>query len=322
MPTAAQKRPVSSLHPARIVAAALVATGLAGCGGTSAHKTTKPPSSTTPPSTASASGGSTPYYLALGDSLAAGNQPDPSATSPGPKKIKAGTEPTQGYAYDLYQAERTKINGLLFEDLGCPGETTTTMTVGGKCSYAAGSQLAQAVNFIHDHEIAFISIDIGGDNVDGCVTDRAIDGSCANDGLASIKADTPKILSALRQAAGPGVEIDATTYYDLFLEGFLTGTGGQVLAAQSVTLTKEVNRDLLSTFQGTNVQVADVANAFGTYIPFSTTTTYFGKTVLVAVANICDWTWMCAPAPIGPNIHPNTAGYQQMAAVLERHIAT
>jgi lysophospholipase L1-like esterase len=321
MSTAALKKSTRSIQAVRVIVAVVVAAGLGGCGGTSAHNAkTSSSSNSTLAGTASARSGSAPYYLALGDSLAAGVEPDPSATSPGPKKIKAGEEPTQGYANDLYQAERTKDNGLLFEDLGCPGETTTTMTDGGKCSYAAGNQLAQAIDFIHDHKIAFITIDIGGDNVDGCVTSTSIDASCANNGLASITTDARKILSALRQAAGPGVEIAAMTYYDPFLEAWLAGPDGQVLAAQSVALTKQVNSDLLSAFQGTNVQVADVANAFGTYIPFSTTTTYAGRTVPVAVANICDWTWMCS-APVGPNIHPNTAGYHEIAAVLEEHVA-
>jgi hypothetical protein len=31
------------------------------------------------------------------------------------------------------------------------------------------------------------------------------------------------------------------------------------------------------------------------------------------VAAVCRWTWDCAPPPRGPNKHPNTAGYQQIA---------
>jgi hypothetical protein len=38
------------------------------------------------------------------------------------------------------------------------------------------------------------------------------------------------------------------------------------------------------------------------------------------VARICQWTWMCAPAPVGPNIHANAAGYRQLAAAFERVI--
>jgi hypothetical protein len=31
------------------------------------------------------------------------------------------------------------------------------------------------------------------------------------------------------------------------------------------------------------------------------------------VVRICQWTWMCAPAPLGPDIHPNQAGYGVIA---------
>jgi lysophospholipase L1-like esterase len=43
-------------------------------------------------------------------------------------------------------------------------------------------------------------------------------------------------------------------------------------------------------------------------------------TVPLNVARICGWTWMCAPAPVGPNIHANAAGYQQIAAAFEQAI--
>jgi hypothetical protein len=31
------------------------------------------------------------------------------------------------------------------------------------------------------------------------------------------------------------------------------------------------------------------------------------------VVNVCAWTRMCAPPPLGPDIHPNTAGYGVIA---------
>ncbi len=36
-------------------------------------------------------------------------------------------------------------------------------------------------------------------------------------------------------------------------------------------------------------------------------------TVPLNVARICEWTWMCAPSPIGPDIHANSTGYQMIA---------
>src|SRR5579862_5794875 len=83
------------------------------------------------------------YYVALGDSLAVGSQPD----------AHGKTGPTnKGYTNDLFDAEKPKLKNLHFINLGCPGETTTTMLEGGSCNYAAGSQLAAAVQFLHAHK--------------------------------------------------------------------------------------------------------------------------------------------------------------------------
>ncbi len=43
-------------------------------------------------------------------------------------------------------------------------------------------------------------------------------------------------------------------------------------------------------------------------------------TVPLNVARICQWTWMCAPPPVGPNIHANAAGYQVIAAAFQQVI--
>ena len=36
------------------------------------------------------------------------------------------------------------------------------------------------------------------------------------------------------------------------------------------------------------------------------------------VVRICQWTWMCAPAPVGPNIHANAKGYAVMAKAFRK----
>jgi len=251
----------------------------------------------------------TPYYLALGDSLARGAQPNASGR----------TVPTNhGYADDLFKTEAKKISGLKLVKLGCLGESTTTMINGGKCSYAAGSQLAAAVKFIHKHNVVLVTLDIGANDVDGCVTpSMQIDGTCLTKGIASIKANLPVILQKLRAAAGPHTKIAATTYYDPFLADWLNGAGGQAIATASVPLDLQINTALIADFHAKKVRRADVATAFMTYTPFTTTTTLAGHgTVPVAVAEICKLTWMCAAKPQGPNIHANPTGYRKMASVL------
>src|SRR5262247_952289 len=77
---------------------------------------------------------STQYYLALGDSLAFGFQPN--------------GDFTHGYVQQL----SAQLPGLVLVNLGCPGETSTTFVTGGRCPYPNGaSQLATAIAFLRAH---------------------------------------------------------------------------------------------------------------------------------------------------------------------------
>jgi hypothetical protein len=96
------------------------------------------------------------YYLALGDSLARGIQPDATGRL---------VETRQGYVDALYAFYRLRIPGLQLVKLGCSGETTSTMIAGGFCSYPLGSQLAQAVQFLQTNRVVLVTLSIGGDNI-------------------------------------------------------------------------------------------------------------------------------------------------------------
>ena len=251
------------------------------------------------------------YYLALGDSLARGAQPN----------AKGTTVPTnQGYANDLKAKEKSRFHHLALKNLGCLGETTTTMLKGGTCKYRLGSQLNQAVAFLRAHKrhIAFVTIDIGANDVDGCVKGTSVNQKCLAKGVKSIETNLPKIAAALRKTAGPKVPIIGMTYYDPFLAAWLQGSSGRQLAAESQLLAKSVNSDISSAYHSKRVTIADVARASHTYKPFSDKTTLKGKKVPVAVADICELTWMCAPAPRGPNIHANATCYSKIAAVFAK----
>jgi lysophospholipase L1-like esterase len=250
------------------------------------------------------------YYLALGDSLSRGAQPNTSGT----------TVPTnKGYANDLRAIEKKNYSDLTLQQLGCLGETTTTMMKGGICTYTAGSQLKQAVQFLQMHQghIAFVTIDIGANDVDNCVVNGVVDFQCVAAGEASIQKNVPKIAAQLRKAAGTDVPIIGMTYYDPFLAAWLQGTDGQTLAAESQALAKAVNRLISNGYRSApaRFRVANVAQTFLTGKPFTVVTQLNppGVTVPVAVANICQLTWMCAGSPQGPNIHANVAGYSAIA---------
>jgi lysophospholipase L1-like esterase len=253
------------------------------------------------------------YYLALGDSLARGAQPFGPVQSDGLDQ----TVPTsQGYANDLFKTEKKKIKGLRLEQLGCLGETTTTMVDGGICHYAAGNQLAQAVKFIHKHKIALITLDIGANDIDNCVLNGSISFTCVAAGEQTIQTNVPNIAKTLRQAAGARVKIVGMTYYDPFLAEYLTGPSGEAIASSSVGLAQGVNTDLTNDYEAQSFKVADVATAFDTYVPFNTMTTLPGHGMVPeSVAEVCELTWMCQAAPKGPNIHANATGYKQIAKV-------
>jgi lysophospholipase L1-like esterase len=241
----------------------------------------------------------TPFYLSLGDSLAQGVQPN-----------KSGVDyrTNVGYANDLFALERISIPGLALKKLGCPGETSGSMISGGVCGYKAGNQLAQAVQFLKTRTVKFVTIDIGANDIDGCVTGLTVNPTCIASGLTAIGTNLPFILGTLETAA-PGVPIYAMNYYDPFLAAWLAGTAGQTLAVQSVTLAAAVNGELGSIYGAFAVPVADVATAFDTTNFTIDTNTGLPQNV----TNICRDTWMCYPPPQGSNIHANAIGYVLIA---------
>src|SRR2546430_1542605 len=96
---------------------------------------------------ATTAGGTSSYYLALGDSLAQGVQPNTRGAS---------VVTNQGYVDDLYGLYRAEVAGLQLAKLGCPGETTTTMIHGGVCYPAGTSQLDRAVAFLGSPHVGFV----------------------------------------------------------------------------------------------------------------------------------------------------------------------
>ncbi len=94
------------------------------------------------------------YYLALGDSLAQGVQPNAAGVS---------VVTRDGYADQVYATLHPSRPGLKLVKLGCPSETTTSMINGGICRYQGGSQLAAAVTFLQAHRgrVLLVTLDIG-----------------------------------------------------------------------------------------------------------------------------------------------------------------
>lgn len=246
------------------------------------------------------------YYLALGDSLAQGVQPDSSGAS---------VITNHGYVDDLYALYRRTYPQLRLVKLGCPGETTTSMINGGVCPatayrpFHAKDQLDAAVHFLQAHRgrVALVTLDIGANNVDGCFSGPDLI-NCVTEGMSQAGMDLGTILTALRNA-DPHGRIVGMNYYDPFLAAWLQVPSGPQTARDTVQLTDTFNGVLTGVYTSFKVPVADVAAEYRTddftVIPLIN--------LPVNVTSVCLLTWMCAPKPYGPNIHANTLGYRVIA---------
>jgi lysophospholipase L1-like esterase len=249
------------------------------------------------------------YYLALGDSLSQGVQPDSAGTS---------VETGQGYADQLYAVLHRGQPALRLVKLGCPGETTATMIHGGICRYQGGSQLAAALAFLSAHRghLNLVTIDIGANDPENCSLHALT--TCIGTDLPDAVSNLDTIVARLRAAAGAGVRIVGMSYYLPALAEWRDGLPGRAIARVSEWLASGYNDTLDRAYARSDVRVANVFGAFDT--------SDFGHQVAVPgigtvprnVALICQWTWECASAPRGPNQHANRAGYGVIARAFLR----
>jgi lysophospholipase L1-like esterase len=245
------------------------------------------------------------FQLSLGDSLAAGT---------------GASTPALDYVNLIGSHEAAAIPGLTVENESCGGATTTTMlSGGGACTYPEGTQLAQAESFLaaHPGQVPYITIDIGANNVDSCLTGSSISLTCVTTGLATIQTELPQIIAGLRQAA-PGVPIFGMDYYNPFLaEWVLGGPSGPGLARTSATLSTILNGSLVQIYGAGGAIPVDVQGVFATQ-DFALTGSFDGTTVPENVSRTCAWTHMCDNS--GLTIHANDIGHAKLAGAFERAI--
>jgi lysophospholipase L1-like esterase len=264
-----------------------------------------------PPAPPTPVGPSTRYYLALGDSLATG----------------FGVPKGQGYVDDLAAHYGTSIPDLQETDLGCAGETTATFLSGGHCQYPQGSQLAAAGAFLHSHpgQVAFVTIDLGGDDITGCTTTTptlGISQDCVDTAIAQINTNLVTIGAGLRSAAGPSVPIAGMTYFDPYVVEWLTGSAGQQLAETSVSDLERLNAALSADYAGFGASVADVSGAFSATDLTDLVTSPYGN-VPKSVAIACSWLLvLCVSGGVDAiSVHANATGYAQIALAFEAVLA-
>ena len=324
---------------ASTAALALVAT-LASCSSASGSvgttdDTTGPASTadaaatTAAPTTATSSTGATSsdpaatgthYYVSLGDSYAAGYQPGQGST-------------TDGFAYQLVDEAGAQQHPLELANFACSGATTTSLLndVGcpkialgpGAAPYDSQTQIAAAEAFLQAHpgQVDLITVSIGGNDVTKCAA-QPDPVPCVTSAVNEVSTNLTTIVQRLRAAAGPNTLIVGTTYPDVLLGSWVSGTPtDQQLATLSVTAFKSlINPTLQKAYASVGGQLVDVTAATGAYGPMTDTTTVDPYGIIpVPVAQVCDLTYFCAMH----DIHPNADGYKVIAdLVLQAYLAS
>ncbi len=184
----------------------------------------------------------TAYYLALGDSAAMWN----------------GDQ-----SYPDVMAARHPRDHLQLVNMACSGETTSSMISGSTCA-PGGSQYQNALAFLTSHRgsVALVTIDIGGNDVVGCIN-AADPPTCFVNGLATMQTNLASILAGLRKAVGPQVPIVGMNVYDPLLGDWLAPPGpARTLATEAIAGLTILNNDMDLVYEAASSPVADVQAAF------------------------------------------------------------
>lgn len=251
------------------------------------------------------------FYLDLGGSSSVGFQPT--------EAFPHGQPTTEGYANDIVAYEAARGMTLDLTELGCGGETTTTMINGGdRCYHEDGSQLADALDFLRAHqgEEGIVTLDLGFNDLRSCLHLGSIHEACVDGRMAVLEEQLPFILQSLRGAAGAGVAFVGVGFDNPFLADAISGRRGALFASYSETVVDQLNSELSSIYASASIHMATVSSFFDAQDHSQVNLEGVG-TEPDNVASACELTWMCAPKPYGPNMHPNDAGYLKIAAAIE-----
>lgn len=261
-----------------------------------------------------------PVYLSLGTSLAAGSQADEDGFT---------TFSSQSsYTDQLYQRIKGRFGAkLTHAKLGCPGETTDTMTGGvdflgdpSQCVdlYLTGSQLGDALATVQTDDVVLITIDIGANDILHAQLKCGTNLPCFSAEIVAIAGKVAQIAGTLR-AGGYEGPILAMNYYNPQVAaaiGFFSGIPGQqtpdpMLAQLSDQLVIGFNGALAQVYGRFDVEVVDIYGRFNSG-DFGDDQPRNGVPDNVDV--ICDLTSMCPDDPaVRPNIHLNPKGYRVVA---------
>jgi lysophospholipase L1-like esterase len=177
--------------------------------------------------------------------------------------------------------------------------------------------LGAAVAFLRANPDAtvLITVDLGFNDVRACLSHHQVDRGCVASALDGIERVLPGALAQLRSVGGRALEIVGLEHNDPFLSDALDGPAGQAFAKDSETVVDQLNQALAGVYSAAGVAVADVPQAFdlGDQRPVHLTGV---GTLPAEVAKVCELSWACGPGPFTHNVHPNSSGYQAIAAAV------
>ena len=259
-----------------------------------------------------------PRYLALGDSLAAGLQPDSNGTD---------RPTTDGYAYVLRRRLAAAHPGLRLENLSCGGATTATLLRGGAGCQRSGEpgQVVRAERALAAHpEVMLVTVNIGDNDVERCLdTDPpAVDTGCVRRGRVAVARNLPQIARRLRAATPAAVPVVGILDYDQFLALWLDGARGRRVALRSLRIVDSLNALMAGIYRQAGVEVADAGAGFSGHDLTTRRELPGHGSVPLAVERICRLTWACSPGPIGHDDHPKAAGYRLIADAVQDTLAS
>jgi len=281
-----------------------------------------------------------PYYISLGDSYSVGYQ----------NPVLGNTSGFTGYV-----ARKQKLQ---LENFGCGGATTTSLLTQLGCApgasaatdavpYPTTNQVDAAVGFIaaHPGQVSLVTISISGNDVTHCATVVDTVG-CVLAATTTIQSNVATAVSTLDAAltanGDTAAHIVGITYPDVILGDYVApiGSTNAKLAALSVLafdafINPALNTAYTSVARGAFVNVTsapyklatagDGTGTFdtstGAYTGPTTKLPGFGKSVPVAVAEVCTLTWYCDSTYFG-DIHANTKGYNFIGGLIVAKLAT
>lgn len=264
-------------------------------------------------STAGASVTHSGFYLAVGASESVGVQPNVDAPS--------GSPTSDGYANRFVELAHQDGIDLSLAQVGCPGETTVTAISGiDHCYNGLSSQLAAAEDFLsaHHDDFGIVTIDLGFNDVRSCIHTTKVSLPCTATKIQQIKNNVASIISSLQSVAGPNVVFLGLNHENPFIGTQLSNyhlRTAYFLSSSAVI--SQLNTALASVYGSFKVHLVDIAGALQPNSTAELTRKNVRTYVASARESICDYTWMCAAAPYGPNLHPNDTGYAVMANAIE-----